>query len=301
MIRTILLALNIVFVSTWDSGCSPKVAPATSSSAGRKSIGLDDGVPKELATKGTHGTQSDTALSPQDLSAQYLALEASIKKRNPILEREEERRKNLMLSLMANIGAGCMGEVTINTVEVIIDGEKLVDNDVTTLKQNDQYLPQPVAGKTNFIFYIGDTGKKNFITFTNNEQQTPLFATGSHFTYTVPQSQQIKINLVDTVSIKKEAPAYSTDDFCKDYKGKAIEGCTQQKTIKELERYEINNFTIKVNGNTLYTKSNINHVFAVNPGSESDVKSQAILWQDFNTQLNNAYVKLLQTANCPGQ
>lgn len=292
--KSLRLSFLLLFVCT---SCSPKpTTSSTSASSRTKKANIVEGEVEERKSP-----QAAVSLDPKELADQYLALKASVEKRKPILEKEQMRRQELMLALMANIGAGCMGNVSINTVEIIVDGEKLTDNDVTALQQNDQYLPQSIQGQTNFEFTLGDSTNLHQIKFTNNEQQTPLFSASTHFTYTVPQANQIKINLVDTISIKKTAPAYSIQDFCKDYKGKQIEGCTMQSTIKELERYLLSGFTIKVNGNTLYTRSGINHVFAVSPGTESEAKVNGLMWQDMNTQLNPSYVKLLQTANCPQQ
>lgn len=246
---------------------------------------------------------SGTALpkSKDELVKLYLDLQSQIETMSPELSREQARRKNLMLDLMANIGAGCMGSIAVNTVEVIINGDKLVDYDVTTAKQTDQYLPKP-TGQSQIVFTLGDVDDTtNSITFKNDETSNPVFATNGHLNYTIPEGgKSVKINSINMFSIKKSLPAYSVVDFCMGYDGtlQKEKDCSMQKSVKELERYSMKGVTVKVNGTTIYANGNARHIFAANPGPE-DAKSQGLLWQENNVQLNDAYVALQQSTNCP--
>lgn len=279
--------------------CSPK-APVISTRNSQSSVGVNGNNPIRNSIYST-GPQASQALAAQqqiDIST-FLNLETQIKNRKPILDAEKARRDNLMLELMANIGAGCMGSMTVNTVEVIITGQKLNDNDVTALKQADQYLPQPVQGQTNFQFELGTSSQANAISFTNNEQQNPIFANGVHFTYSVPQGQGIPINTINSITVKKTAPSYTKTDFCLDSSGKTITGCSLLATILEVERYELKSLTVNVNGNPLYSNGIVNHIFNANDSKEANAKSQGLSWQDNTIQLNDAYIALLQNNNCP--
>jgi hypothetical protein len=251
--------------------------------------------PSASSKKSSLASQNLTSGPPS--VAVFLALKKTILERRQKMDAEKKRRSALMLELMANIGAGCMGDARINSVEIIIDGEKVNDNDVSVLKQADPYLPTDVS-QVNFEFYLGDLNRQNSVSFTNNELQNGVFAPNGHYLYTVSQDSNVKIHAIEMLSIKKTVPTYSKTDYCPPpAEGKPAPVCTHG-TIKEVQRYQMSSLTIKVNGIALYTKSQVNHVFSANPGSEIDT-SQGLTWQENNPQLNDAYIKLIQRTDCP--
>ena len=228
--------------------------------------------------------------------AEIIALETQIEQREPTLERAMDVRGKLMLILMASIGAGCMGSLVPNTVEIILNGEKINDLDVSTLKQNSQYLPAATPGQTNFQFYLGDLSHQNYLSFTVNQQHNPIFATNGHFVFQVANDSTFTLSEAAMLSVTQSTAAYTKTDFC----GSGINtlsGCGLQATITENQRYEMNSLTINVNGHTLYTNSNINHIFSANPGPES-ASSVGLSWADNNVQLNDSYIALMQSTQC---
>ncbi|MBI2602970.1 MAG: hypothetical protein HYW48_07935 [Deltaproteobacteria bacterium] len=217
---------------------------------------------------------------------EFLSLVDAIGRRRPALEREKDRRGKLMLELMANIGAGCMHDVRVNNLEIKIDGDKLDDLDVTHDKANAQFLPEPEQGKTMFEFSFGDISETNVISIPNNEYQKQMFNIASSLTYSVPADKNFKIGNIDFIRIKKRIPVYRKLD---------IGGVPK---VEEVERYMLNNLTIKVNGLVLYSQDGINHGFSLNPGGPEDARSEGLTWKENNAQLNQAFAALLQRDEC---
>lgn len=230
--------------------------------------------------------QFTTQESANPLVAEFLSLVDAIGRRRPSLEREKDRRGKLMLELMANIGAGCMHNVRVNTIEIQIDGEKLDDIDVTHDKAGAQFLPEPEQGKTEFEFSFQDIGETSVISIINNEYKKQMFNVATRLTYTVAPEKNIKIGNIDIIRIKKNIPAYRKLN---------IGGVPK---VEEVERYFLNNLTIKVNGYVLYTQDGLNHVFSQNTGGQEDAGSKGLTWEENNAQLNQAFAALLQRDEC---
>ncbi len=238
----------------------------------------------------------DTVKAIASNTNEFLNLAKQITDRRPSLNKEKNRRTKLMLALLANVGSGCMGETPVTNLEVIIDGVKVPDLDVTILKQTDQYVPIATAGETDFDFYLGSLSGTGF-TFTNNELQNKLFGVSIHYSIPVPKDKTFKLSSIDEISIRKKVPAYSIKDYC-NIGGKPIAKCGQQRDVHEVERYQINSITIKANGKVFYSLNEIQHIFSVNKGTETN-KSLGLSWQDTNVQFNDAYLNLLQQKDCP--
>lgn len=294
--------LSILCFLFWNLSCESKkessksASKLTSKSSTNTLTGTKTSVEGEEETETVPAPKADASQV-----ALFMSTQKSILDFRPKLDAEKNRRNKLMMELMANIGAGCMSDADINTIEVIIDGSKLADVNVSTLKQTDQYLPQATEGQINFEFYLGDLQSKKFIKFTNNEATNPIFGNNVHYTYRVPPSDMVKVNFVEMISVKKMAPAYSKVNFCPkpDPSSEAPSNCGVAATLKEIERYEMNAFSVKVNGYLMYTNGSARHGFSLHPGSETDFKSQGLIWQDNNAQLNDSFIALLQRTDCP--
>ncbi len=226
--------------------------------------------------------------------SEILKLKTLIESRRPKLERAKDIRGKLMLALMSNIGAGCMGEKKVDKIDITIDGQKINDIDVSALKQTAQYLPEATAGQSNFEFTLGDKANPPFLSFTNNEAQKPIFVANGRFTYQV-QNANFQLKDLTMISIKKATPAYTKTDFCGSGKN-AVKGCSMDATIKEVERYEMSSLTIKVNDILVYQNGNTHHIFTTNAGPET--ATQNMIWQDSSPQLNDSYLRAMQSTQC---
>lgn len=247
-------------------------------------------------SSGSSATDQNAVKNQVANTAEFLNLAKQITDRRPSLNKEKDRRTRLMYGLIGNIGSGCMGDLTLTSLELIVDGAKIPDLDVTVLKQTAQYLPAVTAGETDFDFYIGNLSGVGF-SFTNNELQNKLFGASIHYTVAIPKEKAIKLNSIDEIRIVKKLPAYAIKDYCTNGTT-VVANCSQQRDIHEVERYQIKNLTIKANGKVFYTTNNINHIFSANKGTE-DSKSLGLSWQDNNVQFNDAYMNLLQQKDCP--
>lgn len=237
--------------------------------------------------------------STSEVIGAILTLKSTILDRRAKMDAEKNYRSNLMQDLIANIGAGCMSNIAVNTIDIIASGQKLDDVDVSSSMGSNQFLTQADPTQANFTIYLGDLAKKNFITFTNNEIQTPLFINNGRITYHVPADQAIKVSSIEMISISK-AGAYSTTSFCPNPENLPVTPkCDSPPTIMETQRYLANSFVIQINGSSFYANQTAQFVFSANKGTEKNIKGVGLLWSDNNPQLNDNYLTFIQNPNCP--
>lgn len=247
--------------------------------------------------KSSGQSQTSANLSPVE---HFLSAREDIKELHLELESEQERQDLIMKELVSNVGAGCMFDTLATNVEVIVNGKKEKDLDVSKLKQTDQYLKEPDPSKTMFEFYLGNNSQDKAVRFMNNEKTNPLFQNNGDISYNVPEGKELPMGEIEWIYIKKFEPVYNQKNFCpKNEDGESSPDCQVARTIHETERYLMEDLKIKVNGFLFYEKSSTHHMFSTNSENDAKLQSQGLSWEDKKPQLNDAFIKILQRTDCP--
>lgn len=228
------------------------------------------------------------------LVERFLKLVAEITARSAKLNRERDRRGKLRLALGANLGEGCMQDVLVKTLEVIIDGTKLGDLDVSSHFDNSD-APPSSTGRSVFEFSFGDSTFSSVLTFSNDENINSLFSVGTRKTW-IPTRRDFTIGEIQRLKVKKLNAAYEVNDLCEG--GKTFSACKNIKKVTEVARYHLSSLKIKVNGELIYDRGNVGHTFANHLHSSENAKSHSLGFSDDHLSLNEAYVKMKQRDDC---
>lgn len=228
---------------------------------------------------------------------QFLALVTAISTRAPELNRERDRRGKLRQALSADLGAGCMQDVKVRSLELILSGQKLSDLALPKQARHDE-LPLGETEQANFEFSFGDMTFSDQVSFQNDEKQNNLFTANSHKIWNV-ERESFTIGKIQRLKIKKLSSSFTKQKSCSS--GTAFSACSKDVSITELDRYHLDGLQIKVNGELIYARSDIGHTFAQytpkNPSLEP-AKSQGLGWSEDNMLINEAYVKMQQKDDC---
>ncbi|MBP6217314.1 MAG: hypothetical protein KA436_01865 [Oligoflexales bacterium] len=249
----------------------------------------------------------NTKLSLQDTNPgdtrydEFLALvkdSSELQKNN---DREFDRRGKLKLELLSASSAGCMADIAVNAVEIIITGERMADLNVSPLYQGSSNLPKTSELASVYTITFNDAKNEKSVSYTNDESKNPLFGASRHFSPVIdPTKPTIKIGEIDQIKIQKGSASFKKIDPCSKagVQAKAVsQDCALTQIINETGRYLLKGLQIKVNGNVLYTNNELNHSFSVNRSNEP-VNSSGIEWVDREARLNADFTALLQREGC---
>ena len=290
-----LLILVILFGNlSCDSKDNPvkRISGIGSSGQDRSRSGNLSNPQGEAQAGGQGGEQTKFVDTP--LVERFLKLVADITARSAELNRERDRRGKLRLALGASVGEGCMQDVIVKTLEVIVEGAKLGDIDVSSHYEGKD-LPPSSTGQSTFEFSFGDTTFSSVLTFTNNESSHNLFSAGTRKTW-IPARSDFTIGEIQRLKIKKLNAAYQVTDLCEG--GKAFSACKNINKVSEVDRYHLSGLKIKVNGELIYDRGNIGHTFAGHLYPEEKAKSFSLGFSDDHLNINEAYVKMKQRDDC---
>lgn len=228
------------------------------------------------------------------LVEKFLKLVSDITARSSKLNRERDRRGKLRLVLGANLGEGCMQDVVVKTLEVIVDGTKLGDIDVSS-KFKGKDTPPKETGRTIFEFSFGDSTFSSVLSFNNDEASNNLFAVGTRKAW-IPARNDFTIGEIQRLKIKKLNASYEVTDLCEG--GSTFSSCTNINKVSEVGRYHLSGLKIKVNGALIYERGNIGHTFANHLHAKEKAKSFSLGFSDDHLNINEAYVKMKQRDDC---
>lgn len=255
------------------------------------------------------GSASDTSKSESDVNSQdigsvsyvdsplvdkFLKLVSEISARAPKLNRERDRRGKLRLALGSQLGVGCMQDVKVKSLEVIIEGQKMGDADITPYYRGPAN-PSEGTGRTVFEFSFGDGTFSKALTFTNEETRNALFSVGTRKSW-VPESQDYLVGQIQRIKIKKLSGSFHTKDLCDG--GSFVSSCTNKQQIIEQERYYLSSLKVKINGELIYDRGNISHLFSSYGTQQDSYSSLGFGWSDDHININEAYVRMKQRDDC---
>ena len=294
-----LVFLLLLALTTFLPSCDTKENPVKSISG----IGSQE---RERSTDGSsnytdgsnwqsNGQGGDgTKFVDSPLVERFLRLVTDITARSAKLNRERDRRGKLRLALGSNLGEGCMQDVVVKTLELIVDGSKLGDIDVSS-KFKGKDTPPTDTGRNIFEFSFGDSTFSSVLTFSSDEANNNLFAVGTRKTW-IPARNDFTIGEIQRLKIKKLNASYEVTDLCEG--GKALSSCTNVNKVSEVARYHLSGLKIKINGALIYERGNIGHTFANHLHANEKAKSFSLGFSDDHLNINEAYVKMKQRDDC---
>ena len=295
--RRVVLPLIAFLVASVS--CDSKDNPVKRIS-GIGSEGQDRGSGNLSGPGGGAGSQSGgqsgdaTKFVDSPLVETFLKLVADITASSAELNRERDRRGKLRLALGANLGEGCMQDVVVKNIEVIVEGAKLGDIDVSSQFEGKD-TPPTGTGRTVFEFSFGDSTFSSVLTFTNDESSHTLFSVGTRKSW-IPARSDFTIGEIQRLKIKKLNAAYEVTDLCEG--GKTFSACKNINKVSEISRYHLSGLKIKVNGELIYDRGNIGHAFANHTHASENTKSFSLGFSDDHLNINEAYVKMKQRDDC---
>ena len=223
----------------------------------------------------------------------FLALVKSISLRAEELNREKDRRGKLRLAL-TNGATGCMQDVPIRSVKVVIKGSKYGDLDVSS-HFKDKNAPPEGTGKAMFHISFGDSEWTDSLVFQNDEYSHSLFSGGSGKTFTTNRTN-FTLGSFQTLKIEKSDSSYFVNNRCEG--GNFISACRNNRVVKEQDRFFLKGFEVWVNGLLVYERGAIDHVFANFKSPQDPGKTVGLSWQDSHVNINDSFVKVMQLEDC---
>ncbi|MCB9229919.1 MAG: hypothetical protein H6618_09930 [Deltaproteobacteria bacterium] len=290
-----LIICFLVFIAVSCEKKRPESSDSGAVTAGSESSAESSGEATE--TKGSDQTGQDIGVVSgvdSSLVDQFLQLVSEISARAPLLNREMDLRGRLRLALGAQVGAGCMQDVRVRSIEVIIDGQNAGDIRISDSVQDVESLPQG-NGQSVFEFSFGDSLFSHVLTFSNDEKRNALFSPGTRKTW-VPESSDFMIGQIQRIRIRKLSGSFVTRDRCEG--GNFYSSCKNKPEVIEQDRYSISSLKIKVNGELIYERGGLSHLFARYPGNGDQYSSVAYGWSDDHLNINEAYVRMKQRDDC---
>lgn len=233
-----------------------------------------------------------------DLIDEFLRLTNDYRQLSNELNQSIDLRGKLQIALTSASKFGCKAEEKITSVEVIVNGEKLEDLDVSAFNKGAVNLPPLSIESSKFVIMLSNLTQTSKISLENNEATNPLFTSGARRTFPIATGD-MSIGSIDQIIIKKPLPTYSVVSFCPT--GSKDSVCANNQTVKELERYLLKTLTIKINGQIIYSNSNVGKVFAINKQAGEGNQPASLEWVEQAARLNGDFVKLMQVDDCSQQ
>lgn len=218
----------------------------------------------------------------------FLGLVNDAARLQPRLDKAMDQRGKLMLELVANIGAGCMMDVAVRSIQVRINGKELEDLDATADLANTQYARKEGddgTTPTEFLFSFG-----NFSKSLGSQPAAQIFTVDSELNFSPPSKLNFTIGDLKTIKITKLHPAYK------------YRSLSSEEEWKETQRFELDSIEVRINKSLLiYRRGDIDFAFSANIAPGRTPVNSGLIWEDKNVIFNDAFVAILQEERCAGQ
>lgn len=229
----------------------------------------------------------------------FLELLRKIEGRSAELEREKDRRGKLRIALTGS-EFGCMHNVPIKTIKLVIKGYRAGDKDVTSIYSGLDKPADP-SGKSIFNISLKHVKGSEHLTFENDEKVHALFHAGG--SATAPEISKIftsdrtdfKFGDLDSIELKKIEGVIETEEYCEGGGATSFQACKKKHKYKEVDRYKLLGLKVYINNLKVYEKNNIDFLFSEYGDSERTVN---MTWKDDKLFLNEVFVQASQVSLC---
>lgn len=291
-ITAMILSLALVFMGACQNKSGEKSNPASSSGsasgAGSAGGGADGKGPLSVS-------QSGSTSYGNPLVDKFIALRTAIETSANSLNREMDRRGKLRLALGGKVTAGCLADIVVSKIEVIVDGHENGELDLRT-SVDSKNLPREDPTKAMFTFAFGGATGSTRLSFSNNEIASEIFGNGIHHVFTPTTAGTLKIGQIGKISIKKDSASYRAQGSCSSDKWDISCGPAH---IFETQRYGFSKLEVKVNDVLIYSRSGLKFVFSQNAAHGSG-ESNGLEWYDDQVGFNEANIAAMQRQDCTG-
>ncbi|MEY2986500.1 MAG: hypothetical protein RJB13_21 [Pseudomonadota bacterium] len=181
--------------------------------------------------------------------------------------------------LRGDLQLGCWANEPIRQVEFLIDGDHLPLSD---WDRSSTRSPMSTTGNpTRIELSLG--GGLTF--FNQDESHSPLFRAGGHLIENV--TTELTIGDISSIRISKLGRSFQNFENCWSTWGGISKACEWQN--RENNRYRLNHLTIKINNETIYSRSNVNHT----------LDRHALTWFEKDLTANQTYRDIMRRRDCP--
>jgi hypothetical protein len=192
------------------------------------------------------------------------------------IDRESDRSGKLTSELRGERNVGCFAKLPISMLELEISGAHLPNKSEVISKEKATDTGNP----RQFIFRFGN----QFAHTNSDEEQQALLVPGGHLASRNFSAK--RIGDIEYISLEKGGVGFDATTYCY---GTIFKSCRWKNSEKNI--YRLDSIALKVNGEEIYRKDDVNFTF----------QEGALTWSDKNLGLNQAYRALMRRTDCPAQ
>ena len=133
------------------------------------------------------------------------------------------------------------------------------------------------------------------LSVSNNEVQSTLFGGGATRSFSVG-TQNFAAGQIQRIVIQKNSANFQIADQCQG--ATFSKSCTNNRQVTEIDRYLMTQIQLWVNGQLIYSRGGLNHIFTQYKDPSESAQSYGLAWHDDNVSINPAWVAAAQMTNC---